>query len=120
SLVAFVLEAEGYQVRTACDGCEGLAAIEKTLPALVLLDMKMPVMDGWEFARELHARYDHRVPIVVFTAAADAGRRVAEVGAVDWVGKPFDLDALVAVVRRTVDEAGVATDRSPSPAIHLP
>ncbi|MBI2952919.1 MAG: response regulator [Chloroflexi bacterium] len=100
SLVAMVLEAEGYTVQTAADGREGLQKLERDMPDLILLDMKMPVMDGWEFAREFHARHDSKVPIVVLTAAADARRRAEEIGAQGWIGKPFDLDTLVVVVDR--------------------
>ncbi len=100
TLVAFVLESEGYQVMTASDGSEGLARLEEKMPNLVLLDMKMPVMNGWEFAQEFQARYEKRPPVVVLTAAEDARKRAMEVGAAAWVGKPFDLDALVAVVAK--------------------
>lgn len=97
-LVALLLETEGYRVETATNGQEGLERVSMGLPDLILLDMKMPVMDGWQFARAFHARYDHQVPIVVVTAADDARRRAEEIGAVDWVGKPFSLEALAEVV----------------------
>ncbi len=100
TLVAFVLESEGYQVETASDGQQGLDMVERGMPALILLDMKMPVMDGWEFAREFHARYNSGAPILVLTAAEDARKRAEEIGAATWIGKPFDLDALVATVAR--------------------
>jgi len=106
TLVTYILEAEGYRVRTAPDGRQGLEAIEREMPSLILLDMKMPVMDGWTFAREFRARYDARVPIVVLTAAEDAMKRARDVGAVDWVGKPFDLDVLIDVVGRYVGSSG--------------
>ncbi len=102
SLVVMVLEVEGYRVQAAADGREGLQKLRQMMPDLILLDMKMPVMDGWEFAREFRARYGSNVPIVVLTAAEDARRRAEEIGAVGWIGKPFDLDTLVAVVDRHV------------------
>jgi len=102
SLVAMVLEEEGYTVETAADGRQGLDAVNRGMPDLILLDMKMPVMDGWEFAREFRARYNFKVPIVVLTAAADAKKRAEETGAVDWIGKPFDLDTLLSVVGRDI------------------
>lgn len=102
SLVALVLEEEGYEVETAADGKQGLDAVKRAMPDLILLDMKMPVMDGWEFAREFRARFNGQAPIVVLTAAADAKKRAEETGAVDWIGKPFDLDTLVNVVGRDI------------------
>ena len=99
-LVAAFLGAEGYEVETAGDGREALAVVERRMPRLLLLDLKMPVMDGKEFAARFHDRYDRIVPIVVVTASDDARGRAEEVGASGYVSKPFDLDALLAVVAR--------------------
>jgi len=98
NLVALVLGFAGYQVQTAADGQEALEAVGRGMPDLILLDMKMPVMDGWEFAKEFQAKYDLRTPIVVLTAATDARKRAEEIGAAGWVGKPFELETLVEVV----------------------
>jgi two-component system chemotaxis response regulator CheY len=68
-------------------------------PDLVLLDMRMPVMDGWAFARAYRELPAPRAPIVVMTAAPDARHRAAEVEADGFVGKPFDLSELVSAVR---------------------
>ena len=67
TLVAMVLSDEGYTVATARDGLEGLREVEHEMPDLILLDMKMPVMNGWRFASELRARYPRRAPIVVLS-----------------------------------------------------
>jgi len=99
-LLRLVLEGEGYAVTTAENGREGLDAVARARPDLILLDMKMPVMDGWAFAREYHARHDGESPIVVVTAADDARKRAREVDAADWVAKPMELDELLAVVAR--------------------
>ncbi|MFZ9595610.1 MAG: response regulator [Bdellovibrionia bacterium] len=89
------LESEGYQVQTASNGQEALEALTKQgLPNLILLDMKMPVMNGWEFAKVFNAHYDHQVPIVVMSAAVDAESRASEIQAEGWMGKPFELDDL--------------------------
>lgn len=104
SIVSLILEEEGFKVETAADGREGLEAVEQGMPDLILLDMKMPIMNCWEFAREFHARYDNKVPIVVLTAAEDAKKRAEEIGAVGWIGKPFDLDHVVRVVERNVEK----------------
>jgi CheY-like chemotaxis protein len=100
-IVRMTLEPEGYHVDTACDGLEALESLSRHTPDLILLDIKMPVMDGLAFSREYHSRYDHVAPIVVFTAAADARMRVEETGASGWISKPFDLIRLIEVVDKT-------------------
>jgi CheY-like chemotaxis protein len=99
-LLAFVLSSEGYDVMTASDGREALDIVEDKMPNLILLDMKMPVMDGWKFAAAFHARYDEITPIVVVTAAENAEKRAGEIGASGWISKPFDVGSLVRVVRQ--------------------
>jgi CheY-like chemotaxis protein len=97
--VVEILRDEGYRVRTASNGLEGLEALEERLPALVLLDMRMPVLDGWGFVRALRERGLH-VPFVVMTAAQDARRWAQEVGASGSLPKPFDLLELLAIVEQ--------------------
>ena len=99
-LVEEILLDEGYQVRTAQDGQAALEEVARELPGMILLDMRMPRMNGWEFAREFRGRYGHGAPIVVLTAAADAGQRAAEIEAEGYLGKPFELDDLIRVVER--------------------
>ena len=94
-----VLEDAGIGVETASDGAEALSRIEVRRPRLVLLDMRMPVMDGWAFARELRER-GVELPVVVMTAAADARRWAEEIGANGYVPKPFAVSELIAAVRR--------------------
>ncbi len=100
SVMEIVLSDAGYAVRTATDGRSALACVAREMPALVLLDMRMPGMNGWEFAREFRARHGRAAPIVVVTAAEDARRRAEEIGADAWLAKPFDLDDMLAVVAR--------------------
>lgn len=95
--VESILVDEGYDVTTAGDGREALASVDQQLPSLVLLDMRMPIMNGWQFAEEVKRR-GLKVPIVVMTAAQDARRWAAEIGADGFVEKPFDLDNLVSLV----------------------
>jgi len=97
--IADLLEAEGYPVATAVNGADGLVVLDQVKPALVLLDMRMPVLDGWGFARTLHER-GISVPIVVLTAAQDARRWAREINAADVVAKPFDLIDLLDAVER--------------------
>ena len=97
STVVDILEFEGYRVEKATNGAEGLASIERSRPALVLLDMRMPVMNGWDFARILEER-GIKVPILVMTAAQDAKRWAHEIGAEGYVAKPFHLPDLLSAV----------------------
>lgn len=97
STVEAVLLEEGYEVSTASNGQEALAEVQRDLPSLVLLDMCMPVMDGWRFAEEVR-QHGIDVPIVVMTAAQDARRWASEIGAEGYVAKPFDIEDLLTAV----------------------
>lgn len=94
------LSDEGYRVASAGNGREALARISGELPDLILLDMNMPVMNGWEFCDQLRARQVTSVPIVVMTAARDALVRSQEVGAQGYLGKPFNLEQLFETIER--------------------
>ena len=94
-----VLVGEGMEVDTAADGLEALAKARERRPRLVLLDMRMPRMDGWRFAQALRES-GLQVPVVVMTAAADARRWAAEIGAVGLVEKPFAMSELIGAVER--------------------
>lgn len=95
--VSDILCDEGYQIQTATNGAEGLAALEQFNPDLILLDMRMPVLDGWGFATKLRER-GVNIPIVVMTATQDARRWAREIGAAHVLAKPFDLMDLLNVV----------------------
>jgi CheY-like chemotaxis protein len=97
-LVDLVLTSAGFEVLTASDGAAALRVVGTVRPDLVLLDMRMPVMDGWEFARRYRAGPEPHAPIVVVTAARDAAQRAAEIDANGYLGKPFDTSELVALV----------------------
>ena len=99
-LVEMALSSEGHQVMTAPHGAAALEAIAVMPPDVILLDMKMPVMDGWEFARVYRQAPGQHAPIVVVTAAQDAASRAAEVAADGHLPKPFDLEDLFRVVDR--------------------
>jgi two-component system, chemotaxis family, chemotaxis protein CheY len=101
-IVVKTLDFEGYPTARATNGAEALNAIERRRPSLVLLDMRMPVMDGWTFAKELAER-NVDVPILVMTAAHDARRWASEVGAVGYVEKPFDIEELLDAVQRALE-----------------
>ena len=94
-----VLTSMGFEVTSAANGQEALDVMKDHAPDLILLDMKMPVMNGWEFCRALEGR-GPCPPIVVITAAPDPAARAAEVHADGWLGKPFEYADLEATVRR--------------------
>ena len=99
SVVADVLEFEHCQVETARDGQEALERILRCPPSVLLLDMRMPRMDGWQVAEQLRAR-GLQVPIIVMTAAQSARTWAEEIGTDTYLAKPFDLDELVTKVSR--------------------
>ncbi|HLX32503.1 MAG TPA: response regulator [Gaiellaceae bacterium] len=97
-LVRLQLEREGYAVQEAASAAEGLAAIESRKPELILLDVMMPHVDGWEMLRQIQERYGvGSIPVLMFSGQVDeAGERQAtSSGASGFVGKGFDLDELV-------------------------
>jgi two-component system, chemotaxis family, chemotaxis protein CheY len=93
------LESEGLPVRTAANGAEALDALDELAPALILLDMRMPVLDGWAFAARFRER-DLSYPIVVMTAAESARRWAEEIGATAYIAKPFDVNELLDTIER--------------------
>ncbi|HEX8681972.1 MAG TPA: response regulator [Ardenticatenaceae bacterium] len=97
--VAEILKFEGYPVETASNGLEGLLVLEHTEPSLILLDMRMPILDGWGFARALQER-GIKLPILVMTAAQDAFRWSQEIEAEGFLAKPFDIFDLLNAVER--------------------
>ncbi len=99
NLVRGYLEEEGYQVVTAANGREALFAARDHKPDLIVLDLMMPEMDGWEFLR-LH-RQERNTPIIMLTARVEDVDKVAglEMGADDYLAKPFSPRELVARVR---------------------
>ena len=97
--VSEILDLEGYPIERATNGAEALEIVEHTRPSLVLLDMRMPVLNGWGFARELRER-GIKLPIVVMTAARDARVWAREIGADGCLPKPFELPALLAIVEQ--------------------
>lgn len=102
--VADLLAFEGYPVRTATNGAEALEEVARAHPRVVLLDMRMPVLDGWGFAQAIAER-GNQLTILVMTAAQDARRWAQEIGAAGYVSKPFELLELLTAVERACDEA---------------
>src|SRR5262245_43550605 len=99
-MVKYALVDEGYDVLTADNGGIALDMLSERTPHLILLDMRMPVMDGWTFASAYRQRPPPHAPIVVMTAAIDAVQWSREVNAAGCIPKPFELTRLFATVRR--------------------
>lgn len=99
-LLRYELSPLGHQVAEAGDGEEALALLAAEAPELVLLDLMMPVLDGWEVLRRLDP--EHAPPVVVITAFdSEGGRHVAELlelGALDVIAKPFHPEWLVQLI----------------------
>ena len=95
------LQSRGYQVVTAGDGRQALELAEKEQPDLIILDVLMPVMDGYSCLRELNARFGRsRIPIIILTAR-DRMKDLFELeGIVDYVIKPFDHEDLLVRIER--------------------
>ena len=94
-VIAFALGDEGFQVDQARDGLAALELVGRQHPDVILLDMRMPGMDGWEFVKRYRERHHRQAPIIVLSAAQDVAQRGADVDADGYLSKPFDLDTLV-------------------------
>ena len=107
ALVSALLSVEGIPHRTARHGGEALTCIQQAPPAVVLLDIDMPVMNGPEFCQRLHAQGGRDdIAIVVMTAAAQAATYERQCAADAMLPKPFDLDLLLATVTRFLHQGG--------------
>ena len=98
-LLRLYLEREGYTVLEAENGVEGIKKWKSDEPDMLLLDVMMPVMDGWEVCREIRAESD--VPIIMLTAKGETADRVSglEMGADDYIVKPLEMPEVIARVR---------------------
>ena len=105
------LERRGYQVITALDGAEGLALAAAEAPDVILMDMSLPVIDGWEATRRLKSDpVTSLIPVIALTAHAMAGdrERAAEAGCDAYDTKPIELPRLLAKVEGVL--AGAVSD----------
>ena len=111
-LVQAYLEQEGFHILTARDGREALTSARAEKPDLIVLDLMMPVMDGFEFLRRY--RQEAQTPIVLLTARVDETDKVVglELGADDYVTKPFSPRELLARVRAVLRRAGMTAPQA--------
>jgi excisionase family DNA binding protein len=99
------LEMDGYSVREAGNAEEGLAALEEESPDLILLDVMMPGMDGWDMLRRVQERHGvGTIPVIMFSGKVDEGtaERAAEEGAQVFLGKPFDPQQLIEATKQLI------------------
>lgn len=106
-LVTYLLESRGYEVETAVDGAEALEAVERRVPGLILMDMQLPLIDGYEATRRIKAdeRFKH-IPLVAVTAHSMRGDqdKAIAAGCDMYVTKPINGEELIALVEKLLPE----------------
>jgi DNA-binding response OmpR family regulator len=106
TLVSMYLQSEGYTVLTAYDGLDAISIAERENPDIILLDVMMPVMSGFEVAQQLKANPATKdIPIIMLSAAAQADsiKKGIESGARDYLVKPFEAAKLDAMIRNILE-----------------
>jgi DNA-binding response OmpR family regulator len=95
------LEAEGYSVREAASATQGLAALDEEPPDLILLDVMMPRMDGWEMLRRLQERHGvEAIQVIMYSGKLEEAGKAEERGAQAFIGKPFDPGKLLEATKQ--------------------
>ncbi len=94
------LSTEGYRVLMAANGKEALDILERERPSVILLDLMMPVMDGWQFVVELEQRGRRDVPLLILSADRAVQGHAQQLRASGHLAKPFDLDELLGKVQQ--------------------
>jgi two-component system chemotaxis response regulator CheY len=98
-VLELALTAEGYDVILAHDGREALEHVASSRPHLMVVDLMMPIMDGWQFVRECRKRdICDKTPVIILSAARNLDQAARELGAQAVVSKPFNLDDLLDLV----------------------
>jgi CheY-like chemotaxis protein len=100
--LTLVLQEEGYSVTDAANGHEALLHLrQQPLPDLILLDLMMPVMNGWEFRKkQIQDPGLKSIPVVIVSSDAGVPQKAAALGAREYLSKPIDFEELLAAVRR--------------------
>ena len=116
-MIADLLGFEGYQVVTTSQGSVALARAKADPPALILLDLMMPGMSGWQVIAALKASPQIRaIPVVVLSARRDLPTIAKELGVMTFLTKPFDIDELIGIVRQYADSN--PSSGAPNPTSH--
>jgi two-component system alkaline phosphatase synthesis response regulator PhoP len=117
-LATLYLKNEGYRVISATDGAQALEKIETEQPALVVLDLMLPEINGWEVCRQVRAKSN--LPIIMLTARSDDVDKIVglELGADDYVTKPFNPRELVARVKTVLRRADAIASRGSEGPVH--
>ena len=110
-LLQMYLEKEGYAATVALDGGQGLDKFRAIQPDLVLLDLMLPVMDGWDVCRSIRA--ESQTPIIMLTAKGEPSDKVAGLknGADDYITKPFEMKEVLARIEAVLRRSGTATEQ---------
>ena len=98
--LALCLSTEGYRVVMASNGQEALDILVREKPACILLDLMMPVMDGWQFVGELEGRGWRNTPLLILSADRSVQGHAMKLRAEAYLAKPFDLDELLGKVHQ--------------------
>jgi DNA-binding response OmpR family regulator len=99
----WALEDEGFEVETASDGLQAVQRGVARRPDLVLLDLTLPVLDGYRVASDLRAAHGKDLPILAMTADGQAESKAERAGAYAFVRKPFELGRLLEIIRQGLD-----------------
>lgn len=110
-LLQLYLEKEGYTVTLAADGGEGVSKFRSVKPDLVLLDLMLPVMDGWGVCRTIRA--ESQTPIIMLTAKGETSDKVAGLknGADDYITKPFEMKEVLARIEAVLRRSGRTAEK---------
>ncbi|MFN0094993.1 MAG: response regulator [Dehalococcoidia bacterium] len=103
SVLARNLTAHGFTVRTAGSGKDTLLSIAESIPDVLLLDVNLPDITGWEVLRRLSDRDRERIPVIVYSASPLAPSRVQEFKPAGVLSKPFPVDALLRLLREVTE-----------------
>ena len=111
-LIQMYLVKEGFDVRTAADGGAAIAEFQRQSPDLILLDIMLPVMDGWSVCAKI--RETSKVPIIMLTAKGEVMDRIQglEMGADDYIVKPFEMKELIARINAVLRRTEIPVDTS--------
>ena len=97
-LLVSVLSDDGYEAASARDGRDALEILDRWPADVIVLDLMMPVMDGWTFAARMKEKWT--IPIVVLSAATEVRKHADQLGAADVIPKPFDIETLLPMIAR--------------------